>query len=448
MKDGWFHTGDLGRFDARGNLYITGRQKDVIVLSNGKNVYPEEIEAHYLQSAFIKEICVLGLEGSPGDPSADRLYAVVVPNFEVLRERKVVNAKEVIRFGIEGLSAKLASTKRLSGYEIWQDDLPRTTTRKLKRFEIEKRVRANQKKGVAQDAEIGTEKPLTEDDRTWLERPEVARAIAIIRASSRNTPKTIAPDANLELDLGFDSMGRVELMVALEQELGGDLEESRLAEIYTVRELVDAIIESAAAGGAAHKGKFAGWGNILQEDPTDPQILALGRGSRVREYFLFGLARLIYWFSRVVFRFQVAGVENLPAHGPFILSSNHQSYIDAALLAAALPGRIMRCSFAVGTSDIFGGPAMRKLAAFLNVVVVDPDANLIPAMRAGAYGLRHGRTLILYPEGERSIDGTPKTFKKVRRFWPRTCRCRLSRSRSRDFTMHGLAARASSGLPS
>ncbi len=63
LREGWLYTGDLGYFDARGNLFITGRKKDVIVLSNGKNVYPEEVEAHYLQSQFIKEICVMGIEG-------------------------------------------------------------------------------------------------------------------------------------------------------------------------------------------------------------------------------------------------------------------------------------------------------------------------------------------------------------------------------------------------
>src|SRR3954471_24229393 len=62
LKDGWLHTGDLGYFDTLGNLFITGRMKEVIVLSNGKNIYPEEIEAHYLNSPFIKEICVIGLE--------------------------------------------------------------------------------------------------------------------------------------------------------------------------------------------------------------------------------------------------------------------------------------------------------------------------------------------------------------------------------------------------
>src|ERR1700733_8270041 len=66
LRDGWFYTGDLGYFDSHGNLFLTGRKKEVIVLSNGKNVYPEEIEAHYLKSPFVKEIAVMGLEGNPG----------------------------------------------------------------------------------------------------------------------------------------------------------------------------------------------------------------------------------------------------------------------------------------------------------------------------------------------------------------------------------------------
>src|SRR5947209_6034690 len=160
MRDGWLRTGDLGYFDSRGNLFLTGRKKEVIVLSNGKNVYPEEIEAHYLKSPVIKEMAVMGLEGKPGE-DRDRLYAVIVPDFDELRRRKIVNAKEAIRFDIEGLSPRIASTKRISSYEIWQDDLPRTTTRKIKRFEVEKRVRANQDRKVSDDSDLPAEKPLT-----------------------------------------------------------------------------------------------------------------------------------------------------------------------------------------------------------------------------------------------------------------------------------------------
>src|SRR5260370_36415251 len=73
---------------------------------------------------------------------------------------------------------------------------------------------------------------------------------------------------------------------------------------------------------------------------------------------------------------------------------------------------MFRYSFALGTSDIFGKGLMRRLARSIRVVVLDPDANLVPAMRAGFFGLSHGRILILYPEGERTNDGNPTVFRK------------------------------------
>jgi len=414
LKNGWLHTGDLGYFDSGGNLFITGREKDVIVLSNGKNVYPEEIELYYLKSPYIKEIGVMALEAEPGNPASDRLYAVVVPDFDLLKERKIVNAKEVIRFDIEGISAKIPSTKRIGSYEIWQEPLPRTTTRKLKRFELEKRVRANQKKGHVSDSAISSQPTLSAEDTKWLEQPEVQQALKIIRESSKAAPAIIRPSDNLELDLGLDSMQRIELLVALEKELGGDVEESSLAEIYTVRDLVDAIRESAASGKtiSASREQPAGWQSILKEESTDPEVLALARHNRIYEAFLYALFQLAQIFASDRFRMRVSGLEKLPATGSFIISSNHQSYLDPILMASVLPWPVFRNLFAVGTSEIFGSGLMRRLARWLRVIVVDPDVNLIPAMRAGAFGLRHGRVLILYPEGERSIDGTPRTFKK------------------------------------
>jgi long-chain acyl-CoA synthetase len=412
LKDGWLHTGDLGYFDSGGNLFITGREKDVIVLSNGKNVYPEEIEAYYLKSPYIKEIGVMALESEPGNPASDRLYGVVVPDFDVLKERKVVNAKEVIRFDIESISAKIPSTKRIGSYEIWQDPLPRTTTRKLKRFEMEKRVRANQKKGQS-DSEVSTAPALSAEDQQWLDQPEVQQALKVVRESSKTAPEVIRPNDNLELDLGLDSMQRIELLVAVENELGGDVEESALADIYSVRQLVDAIRESAAAGKTrtSTSQQPAGWKSVLQEDPTDPDVLALARPG-LAERFLYAGFKPLQIFADDRFHLRVTGLDKLPAQGPYIISSNHQSYLDPIVLAAVLPWPVFRQLFAVGTSEIFGSGFMRRLASWLRVIVVDPDANLVSAMRAGAFGLRHGRILILYPEGERSIDGTPKTFKK------------------------------------
>jgi long-chain acyl-CoA synthetase len=412
LRDGWLHTGDLGYFDSKGHLFLTGRQKEVIVLSNGKNVYPEEIETHYLKSPYIKEMAVMGLEGKPGE-GGDRLHAVIVPNFDVLRQKKIVNAKEVIRFDIEGLSQKIASTKRIGSYEIWQDDLPRTTTRKIKRFEVEKRVKANRRKKVSDDPDVPAEKALTADEAAWLDQPHVQRGLKILRDSARNAPPVQLPSHNLELDLGLDSMQRVEVLSHLEEELGGNVEESQLSSIYTVRDLLDAVLASAASsGGSPARTTFAGWSAILDEEPTDPEVLAL-RGPNPSFGIVWQpLFRLVQLLSRDLFRLRVSGLENVPSHGPFILSSNHQSYIDPVVLASLLPKQILENSFAVGTSEIFGRGFMRRLARWLRVVVLDPDANLIPAMRAGAFGLRQGRVLILYPEGERSIDGIPRIFKK------------------------------------
>ena len=412
LREGWLYTGDLGYFDSGGNLFITGRRKEVIVLANGKNVYPEEIEAHYQKSPLVKEICVMALEARPGDPTSERLYGVIVPNFEVLRERKIVNSKEAIRFDIEALSHKTASTKRLGSYEIWQEELPRTTTRKLKRFQIERKVRELQSRGTTDEPRIGAEKPLTEEEKAWLEREDVRRALELVRESARNHLGTIRPDHNLELDLGLDSMQRVELLTALEQQLGGDVPESHLAEIYSVRELVDAVVESAARGEGTTKAAAPPWSTILAEPVADPEVLALARHNLFAEVSCFMTGRLVCLVAADLFRLKVRGLENLPKKGPYLLCSNHQSYFDPLVLTSLLPWSVLRDTFALGTSDIFGKGFMRRLARWVRVVVLDPDANLVPAMRAGAYGLRQGHVLILYPEGERSNDGKPRIFRK------------------------------------
>lgn len=154
------------------------------------------------------------------------------------------------------------------------------------------------------------------------------------------------------------------------------------------------------------------WSTILNEPVTDPEVLALARHNLFAELFFFMLGRLVYLFALDRFRLKIRGFENLPEKGPCLLCSNHQSYLDPILLTGALPYRLFRDTFAFGTSDIFGKGFMRRLARWLRVVVLDPDANLVPAMRAGAYGLSQGHILILYPEGERTNDGNPRLFRK------------------------------------
>ena len=313
LRDGWLYTGDLGYFDQDGNLFLTGRKKEVIVLSNGKNIYPEEVEAHYLKSPYIKELAVMGLEGKSSE-GGDRLHAVIVPNFEMLRQKKIVNAKEVLRYDIESLSQQIASTKRIGSYEIWQEDLPRTTTRKIKRFEVEKQVKARQPRGNGENAELPPEQPLTDEENEWLDQPDVRRALKIVEETARTIPPALRPMHNLELDLGLDSMQRIELLSQMEEQLGGNVAESQLAEIYTVRDLIDAVIESAAngAGTMGTRPTFAGWKAILSEESDLKDVRALVEPQLVSGTFWYFVSRLIQVIASDRFHLHVRGLEKLP----------------------------------------------------------------------------------------------------------------------------------------
>jgi long-chain acyl-CoA synthetase len=133
--EGWFHTGDLGRLDKDGFLYVTGRIKNLIVLGSGKKVNPEELEAVISQSPLIKEICVVGKPSRNGlMQGTEVVCAVVVPAEPVVRQSKERSeiANEIKR-EVDRLSQDLAPYKRASQVFVRFEDLPKTTTRKIKR---------------------------------------------------------------------------------------------------------------------------------------------------------------------------------------------------------------------------------------------------------------------------------------------------------------------------
>ena len=404
IRNGWFHTGDLGRIDEHGRLTITGRKKEMIVLASGKNIYPEEIETHYRTSPFIKEMCVLGL-AEAGRPTSERLYAAVVPNMELLRERKIVNAGDLIRFEMEGLAAGLPPHKRVLGYDIWFEPLPRTTTQKIKRHEVERRVRERQRT-ASPDAEL----TFSADDRAWMDEPRSAAVLGVIQGRLKEGAR-LFPDANLELDLGFDSMERVELLTELEQRAGVKVPRDKAAEIFTVRQLVEALSTTGDGPVAVGLQPDQSWAVLLRDLPpdSDPVLGALLRDRPVAAPVIHILGRAIRF---LLFRVEVSGLQNLPASGPYIVSPNHQSYLDPFLLCPMMPFSIFRQVFFVGAVEYFETAFTKWFARTANLVPVDPDSNLVPAMQAGAFGLAHGKVLILFPEGERSIDGTVKKFKK------------------------------------
>ncbi|MCM2263574.1 MAG: AMP-binding protein [Desulfuromonadales bacterium] len=143
LTDGWYHTGDLGRLDGNGILSICGRLKNLIVTANGKNVYPEEVEVELLHSPFIAEAMVYGHKVSN---TAEEVYAIIYPNQEALdrysqehglapmTEKKV---EDLIRAEVLKVGKNLADYKRIRKFTLREDEFPKTTTRKIKRYIVE-----------------------------------------------------------------------------------------------------------------------------------------------------------------------------------------------------------------------------------------------------------------------------------------------------------------------
>jgi long-chain acyl-CoA synthetase len=130
--DGWFRTGDLGYMDSEGYIYITGRKKSVIVLNNGKNVFPEEIEEYLGKIESIKECVVVGRD--KGDGSEIMLTAVVFPDFDAYpNDESIDNIADDIKKQVLDMNRNLPSFKQIHKLEFRKTEFEKTTSRKIKR---------------------------------------------------------------------------------------------------------------------------------------------------------------------------------------------------------------------------------------------------------------------------------------------------------------------------
>lgn len=141
-KDHWFHTGDLGKIDKDGYLYITGRIKNLIVLGGGKKVHPEEVECVLAANTHIKELCVLSLAAKSGSKEGtEEVCAVIVPSDSFKKEfPDKTQMEKALTTEIQSQSEQLASYKRPTKIIIMDIDLPKTATKKVKRNELVKLI--------------------------------------------------------------------------------------------------------------------------------------------------------------------------------------------------------------------------------------------------------------------------------------------------------------------
>src|SRR5215210_2653605 len=396
--DGWFRTGDLGYFDDDGYLYITGRVSTLIVTSGGKNVQPEPVEAAYLENPSIREIGVLQKDG--------RLVAVIVPAMEGIRHQSDI--RPAIREAVEEGSKRLPSYQRISDFAISREPLEYTRLGKLRRHVLEECYeRARSGEESQDEAVVGPIAPeeMSDADRALLEEP-VAMSVWKLLAD-RYPDRRLAPETSPQLDLGIDSLGWVNLTLEIGEMTGVELDEAAIERIDTVSDLLREVVSG--AGEPTHHGSlFESPEEVLEErqkrwlKPLDPARSTAAKG-------MFFLNRMM---MRGPFRLKVEGLQNLPDEGPFIISPNHISYLDAFAVAATLDHGVLRRTYWAGwTGAAFGNPLTRLVSRLAQVVPVNPGHAGFSSLAFGAAVLRRKQNLVWFAEGERSETGRLQPFK-------------------------------------
>ena len=369
---------------------------------------------------------MIGLTDAKGPHAgAEKLAAVIVTDFEYLKQAKIANSREAIRYAFDNLGRELPEYQRIRDYIIRAEPLPRTATRKIKRFELKKEIETGR---IGSNGTKANSWELSSGDKSLLDSPTGGTVAAIIRKNVKDAD-VIHPAMNLEIDLGLDSLARAETFAAVEAAFAVDFDADETAQSLTVadvialvsrhREVSDDTINRDLPDGISPSSDLAvGWSKIVNAAPLDlPEIQPILRNRPIFITFAWSVYRCFNLFCRLFMRLEVDGLENITdlrkdKDSAFLVCPNHQSFLDPFVLCSNYPLGIFRDTFHVGASEFFENPLMGRLATLLNVIPVNPDTELMRAMRAGAAGLKNGKILNIYPEGERAYDGKLHDFKK------------------------------------
>lgn len=391
MTDRWLKTGDLGRLDEDGNLFIVGRSKDVIIDSNGKNIYPDEIEDHYGKSPFIKEMSVVGLADQDG---GEKIAALVVPDYEhdIALTRTEVNKQIETHF--REVSAGLAFFKRVKILHITPFELPRTATRKVKRPMVVEMLQTLEDRSKSKTKT--TVEAKGDDNMLWIRK---------VVASVSNRPLSDIAVEDKLADLGFDSLMFVELQAAVEDAGGRVLSPDTLNEIQSVRELLTAVQRVDKSKKLADEPK-------AEEKKEEEEIFVPSIVRRIGNAAV-DLATDALYDS--VLRTRIEGEANVPQHVNFIVAPNHTSHIDTGLVKKALGKDVAEQTVAVAAADYWFDTKYKRayMNNFTTLVPIERTGSLRQSLRHVTQILNDGYNALIFPEGGRQESGQIAEFKPI-----------------------------------
>jgi long-chain acyl-CoA synthetase len=379
LADGWLRTGDLGRLDEDGHLMLVGRMKDLILDASGKNVYPDELEELYGATPLIKELSIVGLPDGKGQ---ERIACLCVP---ASRDDRAAVEEHFAR-----ISSDLPFWKRVKIVHLWETDLPKTATRKVKRpLVIAELLRLE--KATAAATQLATQ-PTGSDG--WL--------YDLLADLSQKPRGTVSAQTRMAADLGFDSLLVAELTVALEKAGVKAPSEAQSAAIGTAGELAR-LIEKREEPRVRDQEATA----VLEEKnadiPVPGPVAAAGRTA-------------IGFFQKAlyggVFDIQVTGRANVPSNAAFLVAANHASHLDVGLVKIALGEEGTKLASLAARDYFFDNPWKRAwFGNFTNLVPIQRRGSLKESLQTAVRTLEYGYHLLIFPEGTRSPDGSLQEFK-------------------------------------
>lgn len=374
--DGWLHTGDLGYLE-NGFLYITGRKKEIIVLPNGKNINPVEVEMKLDGfSPAIKEVGVF--------MHKDMLHAVIVPDFHFLSANGVGNIDQYFRDTIiSPFNAEMSSYKRIMQFTLVKTDLPRTRLSKIQRFKL---------------AELLEQKETEKADSV---EPTTSEYHAIKSFIESQVDMDILPDHHLVFDISMDSLSKMSLIDFIEKSFGIKFDEEQLLKFPSISKIAEYIQHNKLFHKTENDSSWSG-------DLTDETDVILPKAP----FFLQPVVASVRAFFRLFFKFEGKGMENIP-DGPCFITPNHESKLDAFLVLSYLDKVTLKDTFSYAKKDHVKGAARRYVASHSNVIVMDLSNDLKHSIQKMAEVVKQGKKILIFPEGTRSQDGELGQFKKT-----------------------------------
>ncbi len=397
LKNGWLHTGDLGRLDGDGNVIITGRSKEVIVLASGKNIYPEDVEKLYNKSPFIKELCILPLPSKTGLTEGLRL--VIVPNKAELISKGVYDIRERLKMTLAKTRMNLPSYMHVNELIIYNEELPKTRLGKLKRTEIENIINR-----FTEDREKDI-KALSNEERSLLENPVSKRFINRFKQIT-NLKGPFHPSQELSIDLGLDSLMLVQITMVLETEFGLKIDEEELSSIRTIGDILLRLESKGPVDLDKIPENDISISSVIEISPSSniDDIFNLNRGF-LKRLAISTIQLLFFAVAKILFKIEVRDINKLPKKGPFIICPTHQSMIDPFIMYSIVPGYILNKLLFTAFVEYFDKPPLSWTVKLLRIIPTGSTATYSESLRLCYRGLKKGMILGLFPEGARTLTG-------------------------------------------